>query len=46
MIRNKFISTLLYFKNNEILDGIDEINAKYKNMLQFKDNLICIILRK
>ena len=46
MIRNKFISTLLYLKNNEILDGINEINAKYKNMLQFNDNLICIIFRK
>ena len=46
MIRNKFISTLLHFKNNEILDGINEINSKYKKMLQFNDNLICIIFRK
>jgi len=46
MIRNKFISTLLNFKNNEILDGINEINVKYKNMLLFNDNLICIIFRK
>ena len=46
MIRNKFISTLLRFKNNEILDGINEINSKYKKMLQFNDNLICIIFRK
>ena len=46
MIRNKFISTLLHFKNNEISDGINEINSKYKKMLQFNDNLICIIFRK
>ena len=46
MIRSKFISTLFYLKKNEILDGINEINAKYKNMLQFNDNLICIIFRK
>ena len=25
---------------------VEPINAKYKNMLQFNDNLICIIFRK
>ena len=46
MIRNRFISTLIYLKKNEILDGINEIDIKYRNMLQFNDNLICIIFRK
>ena len=46
MIRNRFISTLIYLKKNEILDGINEIDIKYRNILQFNDNLICIIFRK
>tara|TARA_B100001057_G_scaffold145175_1_gene145101 strand:- start:2024 stop:2740 length:717 start_codon:yes stop_codon:yes gene_type:complete len=46
MIQKKFISTLLYMKKKEILDGINEIDAKYKKMLRFNDNLICIIFKK
>ena len=28
----------------EILEGIDEINYKYKNYIQFRDKLNCFIL--
>ena len=46
MIRNRFISTLLNFSNKQILNGINEINLKYKNELKFKDRLICLVLNK
>jgi len=44
MIQRKYISTLLYFSNKQIKEGMDEIDSKYKNILNFKDKLICIKL--
>ena len=44
MIQKKYISTLLYFSNKQIKEGMDEIDSKYKNILNFKDKLICIKL--
>ena len=46
MIKNRYISTLLKLSTKEILEGVDEINLKYKNLLKFKDKLQCIIIKK
>ena len=46
MIKNRYISTLLKFSTKEILEGVDEINLKYKKVLKFKDKLKCIIITK
>ena len=46
MIKKRYISTLLNFNEKKILDGINEINLKYKKELKFKDRLICLILNK
>ena len=44
MIKNRYISTLLTFTNKELLEGLKEINIKYKKNMMFKDKLICLIL--
>ena len=44
MIENKYISILLPLSKNEILEGIEEINHKYKNYIKFRDKLDCFIL--
>ena len=44
MIKNRFISTLLTFTNKELLEGLNEINHKYRKNIKFKDKLICLIL--
>ena len=46
MIRNRYISTLLNFTNEQINEGIIEIKNDYGNELKFKDRLICFILKK
>ena len=46
MIRNRYISTLLNFTNEQINEGIIEIKNNYGNELKFKDRLICFILKK
>ena len=46
MIDNRYISTLLNFTDNEIVDGINEIMIRYKKILKFKDRLICFVIRK
>ena len=46
MIDNRYISTLLNFNDNQIIDGLNEIKNKYKNILKFKDRLICFIIKK
>ena len=46
MIDNRYISTLLNFNDNQIIDGLNEIKSKYKNILKFKDRLICFIIKK
>ena len=46
MIRNRYISTLLKFTDEQINKGIIEIKNKYRNELKFKDRLICFILKK
>ena len=44
MIKKRYISTLLTFTNKELLEGLKEINLKYKKNMKFKDKLICLIL--
>ena len=44
MIKNRYISTLLTFSNKQLDFGVQEIELKYKDIIKFKDKLICIIL--
>ena len=44
MIKSRYISTLLTFSNKQLDFGVQEIELKYKNIIRFKDKLICIIL--
>ena len=44
MIQNRYISTLIPLSKKQIDQGIREIEQRYKNILRFKDKLICIIL--
>ena len=44
MIKNRYISTLIPLTKKQLAEGIQEINSKYKNILRFKDKLICVIL--
>jgi len=44
MIKNRYISTLIPFSKKQIDQGIEEIKMRYKNVLIFRDKLICIIL--
>ena len=44
MLKKRFISSLLPFNKNEIIEGIKEIKVNYKNIINFDDKLICLIL--
>ena len=44
MIKNRYISTLIPLSKKQLDKGIKEIELSYKNILRFKDKLICIIL--
>ena len=44
MIKNRYISILLNFSIKQLNFGAQEIELKYKDILRFKDKLICIIL--
>jgi ubiquinone/menaquinone biosynthesis C-methylase UbiE len=46
MIKQRYISTLLNFNPVQILNGVNEINLKYKKNIIFRDKLNCIILKK
>ena len=46
MIKQRYISTLLKFSSLQILNGINEINLKYKKNILFNDKLKCIIFTK
>jgi ubiquinone/menaquinone biosynthesis C-methylase UbiE len=45
MIINRYISTLLNFTEKQIKNGLNEIDVKYKKKLNFKDQLICLIIK-
>ena len=44
MIMDRYISTLLTFKTFEIKKGVSEIKSNYKDIIKFKDKLLCLIL--
>ena len=44
MIQRRYISILLSLTNEELQNGISEINYKYKKNIRFNDRLICITL--
>jgi ubiquinone/menaquinone biosynthesis C-methylase UbiE len=46
MIENRYISTLLNFTDEQIKKGLFEIRNNYGNILNFKDRLICFIIKK
>ena len=46
MIKKRFISTLLNFNDDQIIEGLKEINKKYKKEIKFKDRLVCLIIKK
>ena len=46
MIDNRYISTLLNFTDNQMLQGSNEIMRKYKKILKFKDRLICFVIKR
>ena len=46
MIKQRYISTLLKFSSVQILNGVNEINIKYKKNIIFNDKLNCVILEK
>ena len=37
MIKNRYISTLLRLSDNDLSEGLKEINLKYKKNINFKD---------
>ena len=45
MIKKRYISTLLNFTEKQIQNGLNEIDKKYKKKLNFKDQLICLIIK-
>ena len=44
MIKSRYISTLIPFSKKQLDQGIQEIELRYKDVLRFKDKLICLIL--
>ena len=45
MIHDRYISTLLDFDSKQIKNGLNEIDNKYNKKLNFKDQLICLIIK-
>ena len=46
MIKDRYISTLLDFTDDQIKKGISEIKNDYKDVIRFRDRLICFIIKK
>ena len=44
MIKKRYISTLITLSKKQLIQGVQEIRLKYRNIIRFKDKLICIIL--
>ena len=45
MLKNRYISCLLEMPKNKIISGVNEISKKYKNEIDFRDKLICLIYK-
>ena len=46
MIKDRYISTLLDFTDDQMKKGISEIKNDYKDVIRFRDRLICFIIEK
>ena len=46
MIKKRYISCLLKMTDKQINKGVEEINIRYKNHINFTDSLICIAFTK
>ena len=46
MIKDRYISTLLYFNLKDIEKGCEEIRLKFQNEIKFRDKLQCIVIKK
>ncbi|MDC0619173.1 class I SAM-dependent methyltransferase [Pelagibacteraceae bacterium] len=46
MIKNRFMSCLIYLPKKEILKGIKEIQNNFKDLIKFDDVLECIFYKK
>ena len=46
MIKDRYISTLLNFTDDQIDIGIREIKDDYQDLIRFRDRLICFIIKK
>ena len=44
MIKTRYISTLIPLSKKQLNQGIQEVKTSYKNILSFRDKLICVIL--
>ena len=44
MLKNRYISTLIPFSKKQLIQGTQEIETDYNQILKFKDKLTCIIL--
>ena len=45
MVKNRYISTLIPLSKKQILKGAKEIEIEYKDVLKFRDKLICIMIK-
>ena len=45
MVKNRYISTLIPLSKKQILRGAKEIEIEYKDILKFRDKLICIMIK-
>ncbi|SMF77937.1 class I SAM-dependent methyltransferase [Candidatus Pelagibacter sp. HIMB1321] len=46
MVKDKYISTLLDFNLKDIEKGCEEIRLKFKNEINFRDKLRCVVIKK
>jgi hypothetical protein len=46
MVKDRYISTLLDFNLKDIEKGCEEIRQKFKNEINFRDKLRCVVIKK
>jgi hypothetical protein len=46
MIKNRFMSCLIYLPKKEILKGVKEIQNNFKDLIKFDDVLECVFYKK
>ena len=45
MIKNRYISVLLNLNTKQINNGLNKISYKYRDKLNFRDRLICLVIK-